>query len=75
MPKPPAKLADHVATVNAHLLRTWTRLQTGELSGAELHEYADLLGALAEALHLYADKLDIPPATAKPPDQAEPPAR
>ena len=53
----PVTLADHLVVVEAHVREVATRLDAGEVSGAELHEFGDLLAALAEAVHLYADKL------------------
>ena len=77
MSKPRLSLSDHLDAVNAHLADVSARLKAGELSGAQLHEFGDLLTALAEAVLLYADKLDAPPVVGRhalkdPPDDAPP---
>lgn len=67
MPEPPVKLADHLAVVQAHVREVTVRLDAGEMSGAELHEFGDLLLALAKVVHLYADKLTGSPHDDGPP--------
>ncbi|MEU0537083.1 hypothetical protein [Amycolatopsis tolypomycina] len=63
----PVKPADHLTVAAAHVREVATRLDAGELAGAELHEFGDLLTALAETVHLYADKLTGSPHEGGPP--------
>ena len=62
MSKPRLSLPDHLDAVNAHLTNVSARLKADDLSGTQLHEFVDLLTVLAEAVHLYADKLNGSPA-------------
>ena len=57
MTRHPASLADSLGTMGRHLLEVSEKLKAGRLSGPELHDVGQLLSALAETVHLYADKL------------------
>ena len=45
----PVTLADHLVVVEAHVREVATRLDAGEVSGAELHEFGGLRASVADA--------------------------
>ncbi|WP_329051221.1 hypothetical protein OG738_03765 [Amycolatopsis sp. NBC_01488] len=68
-------MADSLDTIARHMLEVSAKLKVGDLSGTELHLFGDMLSALAETVHLYADKLGSPEAEGRHPSREPPPAR
>src|SRR4051812_44100360 len=72
-PAAPVTLADRVGVTGRQLVAVSARLRTGTATEDQLHEVARLLEVLAEVLHLYANKLPSPPASAERSDLPESP--
>lgn len=61
MPKTPFTLADSLSVTGWQLVDSARKLEAGSLSARELRQVGELLADLAEAVTLYAEKLDVPP--------------
>ena len=73
-PAAPLTLADRISITGRQLITVAGRLRASTATPDQLQETAGLLGALAEVLRLYADKLP-PPAHVKTTAPPEPPYR